>query len=227
MEKGKRVVIVGDHALLRHGVKTIIEGRSGFKVVGEAGCVKEGIVAAERHKPEVCLVDISLPDRSGFQFTREINRRLPCVKVVVFSMYSQIDYVAKAFRCGARGYVVKQSSPESLIQGLRRVAEGDYYLDSIISPSVMDVLAGSSPEERRVYDRAYLSLNAREQGIFKLMVEGIDSSEIAMEFSLSRKTVENHRASIMKKLRLSSIHQMLRYAFRIGLVDIAMWLNSN
>ena len=225
MLQKKRVLIVEDHVLFRQGIKSIIENKSDFTVVGEAGSVSEGLGKAMRCSPDVFLVDISLPDSSGFQFTREICRKQSGARVPILSMHSRIAYVAEAFHCGARGYMLKQSSMDRLVKGLKLVSEGDYYLDSIILPSVFDVLRDKNGDEKQITDDAYSNLTMREQEIFKFMAEGSSCRDIAVKLSLKKKTVENHRANIMKKLNLNSIHQLIRYAFRIGLIDMDLWLN--
>lgn len=223
MEPVKDIVIVDDHKLFREALKTVIKTAGGFEVIAEAGTAAEAVLKAENRLPDLFLVDISLPDRTGLELTRQLCSMFSDLHVMILSMHCRVDYVAEAFRCGARGYVVKQSSPDRFIKGLKIVSEGDYYLDSLVSPKVIKKFLGSFDRELKFTDVSYASLSTREQEVMKLLAEGFSRKEIGEMLFISHKTVENHRTAIMKKLNIKSSRLLVRYAIRIGLIDVDMW----
>ncbi|MFH0845065.1 MAG: response regulator transcription factor [Pseudomonadota bacterium] len=223
MTSKKGILIVDDHPLFREGLKAIIERDKRFEVVGEAGNGREGLRMAKKVKPDLVLVDISLPDQSGIDLTREIRRHLSDTRVMIVSMHSKIDYIAEAFKAGATGYVVKESASDRLIHGLESVSRGDYFLDSSVSHQVVLKLMKSPQQETNITDRAYRALTPREQEVMRLLAEGFSAKEVAERLFISPKTVENHRANIMSKLDLHSTHELIRYAAKLGLIDVDLW----
>lgn len=223
MSSKKSVLIVDDHPLFREGLKSIIAGDRHFVVTGEAGDARNGYATARKILPDVVLVDISLPDESGMQLTRRIRKALPSTRVMIISMHSKIDYIVEAFQAGATGYVVKDSAASRLIQGLHAVTGGEYFLDSSISHEVVERLMKSPVREARVTDSDYGRLTPREQEIMRMLAEGIKKTEIADRLCISVKTVENHRSNIMKKLDLHSTMDLVRYAAKLGLIDVDLW----
>jgi DNA-binding NarL/FixJ family response regulator len=223
MAEQKSIIIIDDHPLFREGLKTIICRDDRFKVVGEAGSGHEGLEMVKRLKPDLAVVDISLPDQSGIQFTRDLRELLSKTKILIVSMHSKIDYIAEAFQAGATGYVVKESASERLLQGLRSVAKGDYYLDSSVSHSVVENLMKSPLKTAKITDADYATLTPREQEVMRFLAEGLPSKAVAEKLFISPKTVENHRANIMNKLGLHSTIELVRYAAKLGLIDVDLW----
>jgi len=216
-------LIVDDHPLFREGLKTIIERDSRFEVVGEAGNGRAGLQMTKNLKPDIIIVDISLPDLSGIQLTREIRSLLSETRILIVSMHSKIDYIVEAFQAGATGYVVKESASERLLQGLESVAKGDYFLDSSVSHTVVDNLMKSPLKEAKITDADYNMLTPREQEVMRFLAEGLSSKKIAKKLFISPKTVENHRANIMNKLDLHNTIELIRYAAKLGLIDVDLW----
>ncbi len=223
MSDKKTIVIIDDHPLFREGLKSMISRDPHFEVVGEAGTGREGIRVASEMKPDLVVVDISLPDKSGIQVTREIRGILPKARVMVISMHSKIDYVTESLKSGASGYLIKETASDMLIQGLQKVAKGEYFLDNSLSQEIVSNLIGFSAKEQSMSDIAYRDLTSREQEVMRLLVEGFTSKEISDKLCISPKTVENHRTNIMNKLGIHRTVELIRYAARLGLIDVDSW----
>lgn len=219
------ILIVDDHPLFREGLKTIIERSNRFEVVGEAGNGKEGLKKTRKLKPDLVMVDLSLPDTSGIRLTRDIRNTFSHIKVIIVTMHSKVDYIAEAFQAGANGYVVKESAAEGLMKGLETVLKGEYFLDSAVSSQVVETLMKLPGKETKITDAQYGTLTAREQEILRLLAEGLSAKEIAEKLFISPKTVENHRANIMNKLDLHSTIELVRYSAKLGLIDMDLWTN--
>lgn len=223
MTKKKTTIIVDDHPLFREGVKTLIERTPHFKVVGEAGNGQEALAMVKALRPDLVLMDLSLPDQSGIEVTRQIRTFLMDTRVLIVSMHSKVDLITKAFQAGATGYVVKESATEKLVQALEAVSKGEYFLDTSLSQKVVSKLANASAKASNSADGRYESLTPREQEVLRLLVEGLSAKEIADKLFISPKTVENHRTNIMNKLDIHSTMALVRYAAKLGLIDVDHW----
>ena len=223
MTAKKTVMIVDDHPVFREGIKALIGKNPRYEVVGEAGDARKAVEVAQKIQPDIMIVDLSLPDRSGIELIRELQSRLPKVRSLVLSMHSKADYIASAFQSGARGYVVKESAAENLIAALDAMARDDYYMDSAVSAQVVEKLMQKQPGSPKITDSNYDSLTAREQEIMALLAEGQSVREIAERLHISQKTVENHRSNIYSKLEIHNSIELVRYAVRLGIVDVELW----
>jgi DNA-binding NarL/FixJ family response regulator len=218
MDTNKRIVIVDDHTLFRKGLKAIIGTNNGFEVTGEAGNAADGLLLAGETKPDIMIIDITLPDKDGIKLTREVRHNFPEIRVMIVSMHSKTDYILEAFRSGALSYIVKDSATENLISGLHSVSKGVHYIDNSIAKEVIFGLQDADYKKKKKED-AYGCLTNREQQVFRLLVEGVLVKEIAEKLFISPKTVENHRGNIMKKLNIHSTVELIRYAVDVGLVE--------
>jgi len=223
MAEKKTLMIVDDHPLFREGLKSILSRHSKFEIVAAAKNGFEGISYAKKMKPELVIMDLSLPDKSGIEVTQEIIAKLPETKIMILSMHSRIDYITEAFKAGAKGYMVKESAAAKLIKGLDAISNGEFFLDTSLSPQMIRNLIASEDKKAKITDAGYGTLTPREQEIMRLVAEGLSSKVIAEKLFISPKTVENHRTNIMNKLDIHSTLELVRYAARLGLIDVELW----
>ena len=180
---------------------------------------------ARQTKADLIMIDLSLPDMNGIQLTRKLRTEFPATAIIIVTMHSKVDYISEAFQAGATGYVIKESAAEGLLKGIETVLKGDYFLDSAVSSQVVQTLMKLPGKETKITDAHYATLTAREQEILRLLAEGMSTREIAEKLYISPKTVENHRANIMNKLDLHSTLDLVRYAAKLGLIDMDLWTN--
>jgi len=218
-----RVLIIDDHPLFREGLKAIIARSNMYEVVGEAGTGGQGMALVKKLKPDLALVDMSLPDQSGIELIHDILKFSSQTRIMIVSMHSKIDYIVRAFQMGATGYLVKESAADMLLQGMDHVLKGDYFMDSSVSQQVVKKLVGLPEKEALVSGAGYDALTPREQEIMTLLAEGRSVSQVSEKLFISPKTVENHRSNIMRKLGIHSSMELVRYAAKIGLIDLDLW----
>ena len=223
MADKKKILLVDDHPLFRAGLKSLLVDNPAFQIIGEAGDGKEAIRLTKTLHPDLLVLDISLPDKSGIEITRELKDLFPEILIMIVSMHSKIDFITESFRAGALGYVIKESAAERLVQGLETVARGEYFLDSSLSHKVVEKILGLPTKEALITDEKYASLTPREEQVLRLLAEGHSAREVGEKLFISPKTVENHRANIMDKLDLHSTLELIRYAVRLGLIDPDLW----
>ncbi len=219
MAEKTTVMLVDDHPLFREGLKSVIAGDPGFEVVAEAGDADSALDLLSEMTPAMVITDISMPGLDGTGLTAEMKKRWPGIVVLVVSMYADVNHLGAAFRAGADAYLVKESAVERLLEGMRRVLTGEKYIDPAMSSVLAEEMATGGRESVGGYDL----LTRREQQIMRLLVEGFEVAEIAERCFISPKTVENHRTRIMKKLGLKKEAQLVRYAARIGIIDLGVW----
>lgn len=220
MSTPRRILIVDDHPLYRDGLRARLCSRPEFTVVGEAASCAEGLRMARELAPDLAVIDISLPDGSGIELTREMRASRPEMSVLIVSMHAKLDFIAAAFQAGASGYMSKESGGEGILQAIGTVLNGGQYLDGSLSPTVLRRLSDISGRKAKTMDASYGSLSQREQQVMRLLAEGLTPEEIAAKLFVSRKTVLNHRYAIMTKLGIKSPMAFVRHAARLGLIDM-------
>lgn len=213
---GPRIIIVDDHALLRAGVKSMLEQHD-YRVVGEAGDGRQGAKLIEKFKPHAVITDISMPNRNGIEFTKQIRREFPDVKVLVVSMHNETRLIMESFAAGASGYLLKGSALLEVCAALRSILSGRKY----ISPDIADAVLGKALARWSSESRCDLPrISLREREVLQLVAEGKSTKEIAASLYVSIKTVESHRRQIMNRLSLKSIAELTKFAIREGITSL-------
>ena len=208
-----RIVIVDDHAVVRSGLRLLLDGQEDMEVVGEAGDARTAVFEARAHKPDVILMDVVMPTGSGIEATPAVLKEAPDAKVLILSMQDDPVYVREAFAAGASGYVLKEAADAEVVAAIREVAGGQRY----VHPALGARLVVAEAEERVRAEEDPLS--EREHEILRLLALGHTNQEIAGQLYLSVRTVETHRAHVMQKLRISTRAELVRYALEHGVLE--------
>ena len=208
-----KVLVVDDHAVVRAGLKLLIDAEGDLEAVGEAGTAKDAIFEARSLKPDVILLDVVMPDQSGLEIVPQLVHENPEAKILVLSMQDEPSYVREAFESGASGYVLKEAADAEVVAAIREAAGGGRY----VHPELGARLVAAESEERKRAEQDPLS--EREREVLRLLALGHTNQEIAKQLYISVRTAETHRAHIMQKLRLSSRAELVRYALDQGLLE--------
>jgi len=213
-----RVILADDHKLVRAGIKSLLENSDHVKVVGEAGNGREAIELTGKLKPDMVFLDIAMPELNGLQTAEKIKKDYPEVNIVILSMHLDEEYVIQALNAGASGYLLKDSAPNELELALETILKGKVYISPAIPREMIDEyrkrLKSASSSEEMHGDK----LSTRQKEVLQLIAEGNPTREIAKKLFISIKTVETHRSQIMKKLGISDIPGLVKYAIRKGLI---------
>jgi RNA polymerase sigma factor (sigma-70 family) len=206
------VFLVDDHRILREGLGLLLQGQSDIRVVGEADNGREAVTKILAARPDIVLMDITMPELNGIEAARQIRSESPSTKIIILSVHSDSEHVFQVFQAGAQGYLLKESAGSEVVKAVRQVDAGQRYLSARLAEAgfeeYMDQRERRSPLEK---------LTDREREVFQLTVEGNSSAEIAQKLALSPKTVETYRSRIMEKLAVEDITGLVRYAIKHGL----------
>ncbi len=217
MNEGRiRVLVVDDHAIVRQGIRQVLEAEAGFMVIGEAGNADEAITQAEAGVPDVVVLDVSLPGESGLEVARRLKRLLPTTMILMLSVYDNTEYVLEAVRAGADGYVLKDSSPAELRDAIRRVSRGESAFSAATTRQLNVALRQEAERSEQAQRRERLT--TRELDVLRRIVAGRTNKETATELGISHRTVETHRENILKKLGVRSVAELTRFALETGLL---------
>lgn len=210
-----RLVVVDDHAIVRAGLRMVLESSTEFQVVSEGGTAAAALEAVATHRPDVLLLDINLPDRSGLGVIEQIRSLVPDTKVLVLSVHDDREFVRESVRVGAHGFLRKDTTPAELREAIRAVHRGDAFFSPPIARRLTEVLREELPKEPSTLVDA---LTPRERDVLVRIARGLLNKEIAAELGISVRTVEAHRDSLMRKLQLRSVAALTRFALEANLL---------
>lgn len=208
-----RVIVADDHAIVRTGIRHVLENEPGFEVVGEAATGAEAIELARTLAPDVAVLDISMPGESGLQVTQALRRIAPETRVLILSMHDNTEYVLEGVRAGAHGYILKDTAATELRGAIHAVRRGESYFSPPIARRLTAVVRGITEEEDLLGQ-----LTARERQVLVGVAQGRTNREIATELGISHRTVETHRESLMRKLGIRTVAGLTRVALEAGLI---------
>jgi DNA-binding NarL/FixJ family response regulator len=222
-----RILLADDHDILRDGLRALLAMASELIVVGEACTGREAVAEAERLRPDVVLMDISMPELEGVEACRRIRALSPQTRVLFLTMHESEEYFFRALQAGAAGYVIKRTAAADLVAAVRAVARGESFLSPSVAHALVSAFTERTPQssdtlstgDTGITEDSYATLSSREREVLQLVGEGHTNQEIADLLDLSIKTVQSHRASVMQKLQLRDVTHLVRYAVRRGLVD--------
>lgn len=212
-----RLVVADDHAVVRQGIRTVLAADPDFDVVAEAADGEEALVQVREAEPDVLVLDISMPKRTGLDVAAALRTSGSAVRILVLSMHDRPEYVLEAVRAGAHGYLLKDTGPAELRRAVRAVHDGDTYFSATVAEQLTAALRGELDRERR---RGLVELlTQREKEVLALVADGRSNKEIAEELGISPRTVESHRESLTRKLRIRSIAGLTRFALETGVAQ--------
>jgi len=214
-----RIVIADDHTIFRQGLRMLLAQEDDMEVVGEAADGIEALELAKKHNPDIILLDIAMPNMDGVQVAGKIKKSLPQIKIIVLTSYSDDQFLYEFLKLGVSGFVLKDSASQELIYSIRKSHEGMVFFDPSVSKKVMEKFTQVSGGKSDFVN--YGKLSDREKEVLRLVAEGCATKEVAEKLYISPKTVENHRANIMKKLNIRDRTGLTKYALRLGLIDLS------
>jgi DNA-binding NarL/FixJ family response regulator len=209
-----RLLLADDHTLLLEGIRLLLQPE--FDLVGSVEDGQALLVAAKTLKPDVILLDISMPRLNGIDAARKLRKLLPSARLIFVTMHADADYVAEAFRAGAMGYILKRSAASELLTAIRAVLKGNHYVSPLVTRSALDLLISSSKPRGKSSDR----LTPRQREVLQLVAEGRSRKEIAGILNISVKTVEFHKGKLMHELNLQTVADFTRYAIEHGFISV-------
>lgn len=204
----KRIVLIDDHPIMRHGLAQLIRAEDGLDVIGEAGTAREGLEVVGKLRPDLAVVDLTLPDKNGLELVKDIRAMHPSTQCIVLSMHDETLYGERALRAGARGYVMKEAAADHLVTAIHKVLGGALYVSESLNARMLEQVTGASRSKATGMD----ALTDRELEILGLIGKGVATKIIAAQLSISARTVEAHRAHIKEKLGMTDGAALVRYA---------------
>lgn len=204
----KRIVLVDDHPIMRHGLAQLVRAEEGLEVCGDAGSARDGLEVVCRLKPDLAVIDLTLPDKNGLELVKDIRAAHPATQCLVLSMHDETLYGERALRAGARGYVMKEEAADHLITAIHKIIGGGLYVSESLNSRMLEQVTGSARSKAIGMD----ALTDRELEIFALVGRGVATKNIATQLSISARTVEAHRAHIKEKLGITDGAALVRHA---------------
>jgi two-component system response regulator NreC len=211
------ILLVDDHTIVRKGLRLVIDNAEGYEVVCEADNGRDAVKMVKNNKPDIVLMDLSMPQLNGLEASRQIRDNSPETNIIILTRHVNEEYVFEAISIGASGYILKRAAPKELIMALEAVYDGETYF----SPSVATLITKKINRNKSITSKgSYSSITSREREVLQLIAEGHTNQSIADILYISSKTVENHRSSIKEKLNLTSTADLTKYAIKHGITDI-------
>ncbi len=217
MKSKVRIFLVEDHTILREGLRALLTADPNFEIIGEAADGREAVRFVEKQVPDLIIMDLSMPRMTGMDAIREIKKRYPATKIIALTVHKTEEYLRTTLQAGADGYVLKDATHEELMLAIQNVLKGKTYLSPGVSEKVIEGYLES--KESQIPSSTLGLLSPREREVLKLIAEGYKNKEIAADLCISLKTVEKHRANLMKKLDLHNAATLTAYAIEQGLVE--------
>lgn len=211
-----RVLVVDDHPLIRNGLRQMIEAEADLRLAGEAASGAAAFAAVESLQPDVVIMDVEMPGENGIEASRRIVASFPATKILILSAYPDPGYVTESIKAGACGYLVKGNAPAEVISAIRAVMSGQTFMSPEATSALISTFRAKLEREQ---DGPLVALSPREREVLALVVEGLRTKEIAARLNIGTKTIDTHRARLMKKLKCSSTAELVRYAIREGLAS--------
>jgi DNA-binding NarL/FixJ family response regulator len=210
-----RVLIVDDHALVRGGIRALVEKIEGMKVIGEAGTGSEALELVKQLKPNLMLLDLTMPEKGGFEVLDHVTKKYPEIKVIVLTVHEAAEYAIRALREKAAGFLPKSAAPTELEQAIQTVIRGEVYISPETSQkALLEIGKGTTKQD------LLATLSPRQREVLRLIAEGKTTKQIAHVLEISVKTVETHRAQLMERLKIHDVAGLVRYAILVGLIDV-------
>lgn len=213
-----KVLLIDDHHLVRKGIRLLLEDTEDIEVVGEAGNGKEGLEKMKELQPDLALVDISMPEMNGIEMVGEAKKQFPQVKSLILSMHNSEEYILQSLEAGAYGYILKDSTQEDMLRAIREVSKGERFFSGAVTNLIINAYMNLNKQVQHQSDKKKTSLSDREKEIIALLIDGLNSKEIAEKLDLSVRTVDNHRANIMKRLQVRNTAELVKIAVEEGLI---------
>ena len=210
-----RVLIADDHALVRAGIRALVEKIEGVVVLGEAGKGSEALELVEEHRPDLMLLDLTMPDGGGFEVLAHVGKQFPEIRVIVLTVHEAGEYAIRALKEGAAGFLLKSAASTELEQAIQTVISGERYISPEMSKKIVEEV-GKGTTKRELL----ATLSPRQREVLRLIAEGRTTKQIAQELGISVKTVETHRAQLMERLGIRDVAGLVRYAILVGLINV-------
>jgi DNA-binding NarL/FixJ family response regulator len=216
VSKSTRILICDDHTLFVEGIKAMLRNESSLEIVGEARDGRQAVELVKELKPDLLLMDVSMPDMNGFDATQRVHELDPNIKVLILTMHDEEELVARCLEAGAAGYIIKDAPASQLLYAIEMVQKGERYLSPVVLKQVVAGYVKNSNVPQTSYDR----LSPREREVLKLLAEGLSVKEIATRLNLSVKTVDVHKTNLMKKIDVHDRTELIKYAIRQKLIAV-------
>lgn len=214
-----KIFLADDHTMLREGLKHILTNQEGFNVVGESGDGREALNKIEKLKPDVAVVDISLPSMTGIEITRQLKKYQPDIKIIILTRHNNEEYLFELLKYNIDSYILKDNASEELIHAINEVIEGNAYFSSRITKTIVKNYSEMKKDDTKKSDKSETLLSPREKEILKLIAEGMTNKEISSILFISEYTVKAHKTNIMKKLDVHKTNGLIKYAIKTGLIE--------